>query len=181
MSTNTKSLTLTSMLAVLIAVSGMLKIPSIAGGAEFQLSAPIALTIAACFGFKRYIIAGFIASALNLILSTHTIINVVVSLVFRIMGGGLVALFGVNPITLTLGGPVGTGAARVVLSYILNANVWVLLTAAVSGMIFTAISTNIIYPVVYRIVQATPYRDMLIPKGKGLLKFSSKPVIIEQD
>ena len=58
-------LTTTALLAVLILLSGSMKIPSPVAGGEFQLSAPIAVLICALFGFKRYIWAGILASSLS--------------------------------------------------------------------------------------------------------------------
>ena len=55
---NTRDLTTTALLAILIIISGTFRIPSPLAGGEFQLSSPIAVLICACFGFKRYIIAG---------------------------------------------------------------------------------------------------------------------------
>ena len=51
-----KELTTIALLGVLILISGSFKIPSPIAGGEFQLSAPIAVLICACFGFKRSII-----------------------------------------------------------------------------------------------------------------------------
>lgn len=62
-----KELTTIALLGVLILISGSFKIPSPLAGGEFQLSAPIAVLICACFGFKRYIIAGILASMLGMI------------------------------------------------------------------------------------------------------------------
>ena len=81
----TKELTLISLLAVIIAISGSFKIPGIIPGTEFQLSAPIAIAICAAFGFKRYIAAGVIASTINLIMGTHTILNIIVAMAFRVV------------------------------------------------------------------------------------------------
>lgn len=161
-----RSLTLTAILAVLIAISGMIKLPSIAGG-EFQMSAPIAITIVACFGFRRYITAGIVASLINLMLGTHTILNVTVSFVFRFVAGGVIAFFGANPLALAISGPLGTGCGRIVLAGILKTDVLVLMVSALPGMIFTAVAANVIYPVVYGMVQSGPYGDFLIRKKEG--------------
>ena len=56
----------TALLAVLIAVSGTFRIPGIVPGTEFQLSAPIAVAVCGVFGFKKYIIAGILASLMGL-------------------------------------------------------------------------------------------------------------------
>ena len=86
-----KELTTIALLGVLILISGSFKIPSPIAGGEFQLSAPIAVLICACFGFKRYIIAGILASMLGMMLGMHNIINVLVQMVFRVVAGGTMA------------------------------------------------------------------------------------------
>lgn len=70
----------TALLAVLIAVSGTFRIPGIVPGTEFQLSAPIAVAICGVFGFKKYIIAGILASLMGLSLGTCTILNVAIQM-----------------------------------------------------------------------------------------------------
>lgn len=114
--------------------------PSFFPGTEFQLSVSIAVAIAACFGFKYYIIAGIVASSLCLILGTHTILNVIVSMTFRIVAGGIIALLGSRFLIVILSGPIGTFAARVVLWLILGKGFIPMLIASISGMIFTAIT-----------------------------------------
>ena len=74
----------TALLAVLIAVSGTFRIPGIVPGTEFQLSAPIAVAICGVFGFKKYIIAGILASLMGLSLGTCTILNVAIQMSFRL-------------------------------------------------------------------------------------------------
>ena len=56
-------------------------------GTEFQLSAPFAICIAGIFGFGRYLQIGILASSSNLLLGTHTILNVLIAMVFRIVAG----------------------------------------------------------------------------------------------
>lgn len=140
-----KELTTTALLGVLILISGSFKIPSPIAGGEFQLSAPIAVLICACFGFKRYIIAGVLASLLGMLLGMHNIINVLVQMVFRIVAGGTMALLGTNLLTVALSGPLGTFAARLVLWQITGVSWLVLTAAAVPGMIFTAIAAGAFY------------------------------------
>nr|WP_304709868.1 hypothetical protein [uncultured Acetatifactor sp.] len=149
----TREMTTTALLATLLAVFGMFKIPSIIPGCEFQLSAPFAVCIAACFGFKRYIKIGILASVINLILSTHTIVNVTVAMVFRLIAGGILSIFGVNPLTIAISGPLGTIAGRLVLGGILNASPLALIVAAVPGMVFTAVGASVMYPVMKRLAR----------------------------
>lgn len=84
----------TALLAALIGVSGSFKIPGLVPGTEFQLSAPIAVAICGVFGFKKYIIAGVLASLLSLALGTHTILNVTISMSFRLAVGAVWLLLG---------------------------------------------------------------------------------------
>ena len=140
-----KELTTTALLAVLILISGSFKIPSPLAGGEFQLSAPIAVLICACFGFKRYIIAGILASMLGMMLGMHNIINVLVQMVFRVAAGGTMALLGTNLLTVAISGPIGTFAARLVLWQVTGVSWVALATAAAPGMIFTAIAASVFY------------------------------------
>lgn len=136
-----KELTTIALLGVLILISGSFKIPSPIAGGEFQLSAPIAVLICACFGFKRYIIAGILASMLGM----HNIINVLVQMVFRVVAGGTMALLGTNLLTVAVSGPLGTFAARLVLWQVTGINWMVLNAAAFPGMIFTAVAAGAFY------------------------------------
>lgn len=140
-----KELTTIALLGVLILISGSFKIPSPIAGGEFQLSAPIAVLICACFGFKRYIIAGVLASMLGMMLGTYNIFNVIVQMVFRLVVGGTMTLLGTNLLTVAISGPIGTFAARLVLWQVTGVS-WVALTAAAApGMIFTAIAASAFY------------------------------------
>ena len=123
----TREITTTALMAVLLAVLGMLKLPSIIPGTEFQLSAPFAICIAACFGFKKYIKIGLLASAVNLILGVHTIVNVTIAMIFRLVAGGFLAIAGVGPVTLVVSGPLGTTAGRLVLSAVTGTDPFALL------------------------------------------------------
>lgn len=126
------------LLACLISVSGSFKIPTGIPGSEFQLSAPIAVAIAAVFGFRRYITAGIISSLLMFFLGLHSALNVEIAMVFRLVAGGLVAIMGTSLPVLLLAGPIGSAAARWILSLSLGVDVLPLLIGALPGMIFTA-------------------------------------------
>ena len=142
---NTRDLTTTALLAILIIISGTFRIPSPLAGGEFQLYSPIAVLICACFGFKRYIIAGVLASMLGMMLGTYNIFNVIVQMVFRLVVGGTMTLLGTNLLTVAISGPIGTFAARLVLWQVTGVS-WVALTAAAApGMIFTAIAASAFY------------------------------------
>ncbi len=135
-----REMTTISLLASLIIVTGMIKIPSPIPGADFQLSAPLAVGIAVVFGFRKYIIAGVLASSILLMLGFHTILNVEISMVFRIVAGGAVALLGPSLPVIFLAGPLGSIAARFVLAETLQVSVWPLLIPAIPGIIFTAVT-----------------------------------------
>jgi len=149
-----------SLLAVIIAISGSFKIPSPFPGTEFQLSAPIAVAIAACFGFTRYISAGIVASLITLFLGTHTIINVIIAMTFRIVAGGAIALLGPRFWVVTIAGPMGSTAARVVVWLLLGKGLVPLLVAGLPGMIFTALAVWPLSKLLSRIKNATTWRDL---------------------
>ncbi|MDK2820182.1 MAG: hypothetical protein PWP31_147 [Clostridia bacterium] len=133
-------LSLTSLLAVILVVSGAFKIPSPFPGTEFQLSAPLAVAIAAVFGFTRYICAGIVASILGLLLGTQTIIGVLIAMTFRIVAGGVIALFGPRFWVVSIAGPLGSAAARLVVWFLIGKGLIPLLLASLPGMIFTALA-----------------------------------------
>lgn len=159
MNSKTKEITLISLLSVIIAISGTFKLPGLIPGTEFQMSAPIAIGICATFGFKRYISAGIIASFINLIMGTHTILNVIVAMVFRIVAGSTIGILGASLVVITLAGPFGTFVGRIVMSLIVGTPFKVLLMAALPGMVYTALSSYLIYKVILKIVKNTPYKN----------------------
>ena len=81
-----------AILAAMIGITGAIKLPNIIPGVEFQLSAPLAVAICCVFGFKRYIIAGCLASAISLMLGTHNLLNVAIQMQFRIIAGAVLYL-----------------------------------------------------------------------------------------
>ncbi|MFB5283980.1 hypothetical protein [Peribacillus sp. Hz7] len=136
----TYDLALIALLASFIAITGAIKIPIGIPGSEFQLSAPIAVAIAAVFGFKRYLLAGILASLILFLLGIHNLLNIEIAMTFRIVAGGIVALFGTSLPVLMLAGPIGTAVARFVLAFTLGVPSGPLLLAAIPGMIFTALT-----------------------------------------
>lgn len=159
MNRKTQEITLISLLSVIIAISGTFKLPGIILGTEFQMSAPIAIAICTTFGFKRYISSGIIASFINLIMGTHTILNVTVSMVFRIVVGGTIGILGTSFLVVTLAGPLGTFVGRIVMSLIVGTPLKALLIAAFPGMVYTALSSYLIYKILLKIVKCTPYKS----------------------
>lgn len=146
-------LTTTALLAVVILISGLFKIPSPVAGGEFQLSAPIAVLICACFGFKRYFCAGILASLLTLLLGTGNLLSVVVQLCFRLVAGGVLALGGTNLVTLAVSGPLGTFCARLALWQLTGVSWQLLAAAAAPGMLFTAVCSLLAYKPALRLLQ----------------------------
>lgn len=157
---NTREITLISLLAVIIAISGSFKIPGPIPGTEFQLSAPIAVAIAASFGFRRYILAGIIASAITLVLGTHTIINVIIAMTFRVVAGGIIHFFKPRLIPVIIAGPLGSIAARIVLGLLFKNSIAVMLVAGLPGMIYTAIAAWPLSKLLNKIKDHTPWREI---------------------
>ena len=71
-----RRLALDGIFTAVLVILGMIKLPSLIPGAEFQLSAPYAVCLAAAVGFKRYLGTGICSSAIQLLLGTHTVWNV---------------------------------------------------------------------------------------------------------
>lgn len=135
-----RMLTETALLASLITVTGTVKLPGLFPGTEFQLSAPLAVAICAVFGFKRYIVAGVLASSLSLMLGTSNILHVFIAMIFRCTVGGTLFLFGTSWPVVLAAGPLGSSAARMALGLLLNQPVWPLVASALPGMIYTALA-----------------------------------------
>lgn len=161
MDNRVKEITLISLLAVIIFISGSFKVPGIIPGTEFQMSAPIAIAICAVFGFKKYILSGIVASIISLVLGTHTILNVAVAMTFRVVAGGIISILGNNFLVLAIAGPMGTFIGRIVMSFITGTPLKVLLFAAIPGMIYTAATAYILYKIVMKIVKVTPYENYI--------------------
>ena len=137
----------TALLAALIGVSGSFKIPGLVPGTEFQLSAPIAVAICGVFGFKKYIIAGVLASLLSLALGTHTILNVTISMSFRLAVGAVWLLLGSSRLFYIISGPIGTTA----MTLLLGKGFYAMVAAALPGMAFTAATAWFVAGVLKRV------------------------------
>lgn len=161
-----RELTLISLISVIIAISGIFKLPGIIPGTEFQMSAPIAIGICATFGFKRYVFSGIIASFINLLMGTHTLLNVIAAMIFRIVGGGLIGIFGNGIIVVTTAGPVGTICGRIVMSFITGVPAKVLIISAFIGMVYTAILSYITFKLIKHITIKTPYKNFILDEYK---------------
>lgn len=170
MNNKSKEITLISLLSVIIAISGTFKLPGMIPGTEFQMSAPIAIGICATFGFKKYITAGIIASLINLFMATHTILNVIVAMVFRIVAGGIIGTLGTNIFIVSIAGPIGTFVGRIVMSFIVGTPLKVLLIAALPGMVYTLLSSYLIYKMIEKIIKNTSYKNLINKFDLGLGK-----------
>lgn len=136
----TRRLTETALLTTLITISGAIKLPGLLPGTEFQLSAPLAVAICSVFGFTKYITAGILSSLLGLILGTQTLLNVGIAMIFRLVVGICVTVFGTSWPVVVVAGPLGSSVARLALGGILGKGVVPLLLTAVPGMVYTALS-----------------------------------------
>lgn len=130
-----KDITQISVIAAILTILAVLKIPSIIPGLDFQLSAPAALLILAFFGIKKYFLGGLLSSVLLLIFGVFNPINVIISIIFRVIAIAVVYLLKINVLSLVLSSVLGS----LVLSIILNLPVWVVLLNAIPGVIFTLI------------------------------------------
>ena len=157
-----RRMSLIAVLAAVISVSGMLKIPSPIPGGEFQMSAPIAVTIAMLFGFKIYITAGIISSIASLMIGTATFYSVIIAMTFRVVVGLVIYLAGVNKLSMIVSGPLGTFTARMVLHFITKNPFIPLVLGAVPGIIFTMITSGIIYKQVYKVLIHTSFKEFII-------------------
>ena len=142
-----KNLTMDGMWVVLLFISGLFKIPSPIPGTEFQLSAPLAISIGRIRGFLHYLTIGIIASIIGMILGLQTIYNV------SIVAGLILTVLKKDPLALMIAGPAGTFAARLVLATILGVAWQPLVVSAAPGMIFTAITAPVLTSILKRVLK----------------------------
>lgn len=134
-----------ALLSVLLFLSGLWKIPSFIPGTEFQLSAPLSLFICMSLGFSRYLLVGVVASLLTFFTGTGTLLHIAVALIFRITAGIGITYFGPSRLSLALSGACGTLLARLILSFFLGVSPLVMMSAAIPGILFTALTVWIFY------------------------------------
>lgn len=115
-----KDITQISVIAAILTILAVLKIPSIILGLDFQLSAPAALLILAFFGIKKYFLGGLLSSVLLLIFGVFNPINVIISIIFRVIAIAVVYLLKINVLSLVLASVLGSLVSRLLLSIILN-------------------------------------------------------------
>lgn len=137
-----RTLTETALLGVLLFGAGLLRLPSPVPGSEFQLSAPLAAAICGVFGFRIYLAAGLLASALTILTGTGTVFHVLIAMIYRLTVGAAFGLLGPSGLFFLCAGPAGTLAARAVLSVVTGGGFAALALAAVPGMLFTAAASR---------------------------------------
>ncbi|GMB01747.1 hypothetical protein PIPA1_45470 [Pelosinus sp. IPA-1] len=136
----TRRLTETALLTALLTISGAIKLPGLIPGTEFQLSAPLAVAVCGVFGFSTYMMAGILSSLIGLILGTQTLLHVGVAMIFRVVVGICVGVFGATWPVLIIAGPIGSSVARITLGNIIGKAAAPLLLAALPGMVYTALA-----------------------------------------
>lgn len=155
-----RDISLVGLLSVLILITGVFKIPGIIPGTDFQLSAPVAIGIVVSFGFRKYFLAGIVSSAISLMIGTHTIVNVTISMIFRIVAGGLIHILGPKAIVIILAGPVASVFARIILGLLIGSGITPLIIAAVPGMIYTSILALPITKIILKVKSTTSWKDV---------------------
>ena len=103
---------------LILTILAVLKIPSIIPGLDFQLFAPAALLILA-FGIKSTF-RWALSSVLLLIFGVFNPINVIISIIFRVIAIAVVYLLKINVLSLVLASILGSLVSRLLLSIILN-------------------------------------------------------------
>jgi len=138
-------------LAAMITILGAIKLPSLLPGLEFQLSAPLAVAICAAFGFKKYILAGILSSAIGLMLGTHNLFNVAIAMQFRLVVGLILWLGGPRLFFILIAGPIASLLARLTLSLFVGKAALALIAAALPGMAFTMLTAPVFTRILLRI------------------------------
>ena len=150
----TAEITEIALLTALIAATGAFKLPGLFPGAEFQLSAPLAVAICSVFGFKKYIIAGILASSIGMMLGTQNFFHVLIAMQFRLVAGAVLALGHNRTWALLVAGPIGTTIARLTLAGFFGQAAFAIVAAAVPGMIFTAAAAPLLVRTLRRVQAA---------------------------
>lgn len=140
-----EKITIIPILAVIIMLSSIIKLPSVFLGAEFQMSAPISVFIAMLFGPQIYIIAGVLASFLSFSLGISNIYGIIVVLVFRFGVITFIWIIKNKNICLIFSGAFGSILSRIVLSNLLGVSFISLIIPALPGMILTGIFARLLY------------------------------------
>lgn len=147
---STKSITQISVIAALLTLFSLFKLPALLPGLEFQLSAPISLLILAFFGIKRYFIGGLISSALLLVIGAVNPLHLFISFVFRLIAILIVYISGVSLRSLCLASCAGTLISRIILAEFLHLPPILLVAHALPGVLFTLLVVSTLYPALSR-------------------------------
>lgn len=145
-----------ALLTALIGITGAFKLPNVIPGVDFQLSAPIAVAICAVFGFKRYIIAGCLASLISLLLGTQNLLNVAIAMQFRILVGLILYVAQNRLWAICIAGPIASIVARLTLYIVFGKLSFAMIAAAVPGYIFTALCAPLFVKVFKRLHPVVP-------------------------
>lgn len=147
---STKSITQISVIAALLTLFSLFKLPALFPGLEFQLSAPVSLLILAFFGIKRYFIGGVISSVLLLIIGAANPLHLFISFVFRLIAILIVYISGISLRSLCLASCAGTLISRIILAEFLHSPPILLVAHALSGVLFTLLVVSTLYPALSR-------------------------------
>lgn len=142
---SSKEITQISCIAAILSIFAMIKLPSIIPGMEFQLSAPVSLLILAFFGIKKYFIGGLLSSFILLALGIFNPINIMISIIFRLVAIIIVYIFKTNVFSLIIASVLGSVISRIILSQILDLSLLIILINALPGIIFTILTVVPIY------------------------------------
>ncbi|WP_431028356.1 hypothetical protein [Lysinibacillus sp. LZ02] len=153
MNSRARLITEIALLAAVISITGMIKIPLGFPGTEFQFSAPVAVVIMSVFGFKKYFTAGVISSTILFLLGMHNIINVAVAMIFRLVVGAIIAGFGRNIIAISISGPIAVLTSRFILSKVLGVPYITLILGSLPGIVITLLISYPMYKVVLKTLE----------------------------
>lgn len=159
-----REITWTATLAVIIFFTGLLKIPALMPGFDFQLSAPFAVMIAGLFGFRRYFIAGLVSSTISFLLGLANPLNIAIALLFRLGVGGWLACWGRNRVALFTAGLFGSTLARICLAWALDLPPAPLLLAMLPGSIACGVAVLLMYKGLYNLVLRLGKQEYLVTK-----------------
>lgn len=108
------------------------------------------------FGFRIYLAAGLLASALTVLTGTGTVFHVLIAMIYRLTVGAAFGLLGPSGLFFLCAGPAGTLAARAVLSIVTGGGFAALALAAVPGMLFTAAASRPLARLLLRVRDLRP-------------------------
>ncbi len=147
---NNKRITLIPVLAGIIFVTGLFKIPT-PTGVPFQLSSAVSVMICLLTSSMEYMLAGFLASFLSLIMG-GTFYTITISLIFRL--GVLIFTYFARDkkVALIFSGFFGSILARIFMSFITNISLKLLIIEAMPGMILSSVICFCFYNKLVKII-----------------------------